>query len=257
MTTRTLARAVRARARRRSRPRTPALRGRTQLLLFAAVYVVYLAGRWATAGDMSAALTHAGWVIDAEQATGIAVERSLQRSLDGGVTMWLLSNVYLAAQLVVLPGALLWLYRTAPGVYQRLRDTVIAAWLLALPIYALFPTAPPRLAGIGLKDTVSAQAGVALTGHSTIFYNPIAAVPSLHCGFAFAVGAALYAATRRPLARALALLWGPLVSLSVVATGNHYILDVVAGVLVALAGYAARPAWERLAVRGRLVPVPA
>jgi membrane-associated phospholipid phosphatase len=238
---------------------TPDLRARggVQLLLFAAVYLLYLAGRWATGGDMSAALDHAHWVVDFERGSGIYVERSVQHALDGGAAMWLLSNVYLAAQLVVLPAALLWLYRAAPAVYRRLRDTVIAAWLLALPVYALFPTAPPRLAGIGLRDTVSAQAGVALTGHSTVFYNPIAAVPSLHCGFAFAVGAALYAACRNPVARALALLWGPLVSLSVVATGNHYLFDVAAGVLVAFAGYAARPAWERLTVGRRLVAVPA
>jgi membrane-associated phospholipid phosphatase len=227
---------------------------RRQLRLFAAVYLLYLAGRWATGSDMPAALAHADWVMDLERHSGFAVERSVQRMLDGGAAMWVLSNVYLAAQLVVLPGALIALYRTAPAVYRRLRDTVIAAWLLALPIYALFPTAPPRLADAGMKDTVSAQAGVALTGHSTIFYNPIAAVPSLHCGFAFAVGVAVYAASRRPLVRALGLLWGPLVSLSVVATGNHYLFDVAAGVLVALAGYAARPAWERLTARPVVVP---
>jgi membrane-associated phospholipid phosphatase len=232
-------------------------RGRAQLLLFAGVYLLYLTGRWATGSDMVAVLAHADWVMELERGSGIAVERSVQRALDGGVVIWVLSNVYLAAQLVVLPGALVWLYRAAPAVYGRLRDTVIAAWLLALPIYALFPTAPPRLAGIGLNDTVSAQAGFALTGHSTIFYNPIAAVPSLHCGFAFAVGAAVYAASRRPIVGALGLLWGPLVSLSVVATGNHYLFDVAAGVLAALAGYAARPAWERLAARRRLAAVPA
>jgi membrane-associated phospholipid phosphatase len=230
---------------------------RRQLRLFAAVYLLYLAGRWATGSDMPAALAHADWVMDLERSSGFAVERSVQRALDGSVAMWVLSNVYLAAQLVVLPGALIWLYRAAPGVYRRLRDTVIAAWLLALPIYALFPTAPPRLADAGMKDTVSAQAGVALTGHSTIFYNPIAAVPSLHCGFAFAIGIAVYAASRRPLVRALGLLWGPLVSLAVVATGNHYLFDVAAGVLVALAGYAARPVCERLAAGRRVVAVPA
>jgi membrane-associated phospholipid phosphatase len=232
-------------------------RGRRQLLLFAAVYLLYLAGRWLTGNDMSAALAHADWVMDTERGAGFAIERSVQQALDGGVAIWLLSNVYLAAQLLVLPASLVWLYRRAPAVYLRLRDTVLAAWLLALPVYALFPTAPPRLADPGIADTVSGQAGVALTGHSTVFYNPIAAVPSLHCGFAFAIGTALFFAFRRPLARGLALLWGPLVSLSVVATGNHYLFDVAAGIVVALAGFAARPAWERLSAGRALVPVPA
>jgi hypothetical protein len=50
--------------------------------------------------------------------------------------------------------------------------------MLSVPIFALFPVAPPRLAGLGMEDTVSHQSGVVLTGHSTIFYNPLAAVPS-------------------------------------------------------------------------------
>jgi membrane-associated phospholipid phosphatase len=131
-----------------------------------------------------------------------------------------------------------WLYRRSRPVYRRLRDTVIATWLIAVPIFALFPVAPPRLAGIGIVDTVSRQAGVGLTGRSTLFYNPFAAVPSLHVGFAFAIGVAAAAALHAPWAKALALLWGPLVTLAVIATGNHYVFDVIAGLLVTAAGFA-------------------
>ena len=106
---------------------------------------------------------------------------------------WLLSNVYLAAQLAVLPGALIFLYRRARPIYRRLRTTVIATWMLAVPIHGLWPVAPPRLADLGITDTVSNQI-VPLSGHSTIFYNAFAAVPSLHVGFAFAVSFALAAA---------------------------------------------------------------
>jgi membrane-associated phospholipid phosphatase len=227
--------------------------GLRQLALFGAVYLLYLAGRWLTGGDMDAALEHARWVVSAEG--GLAVERPVQHALANDVVMTLLSNVYLAAQLVVLPASLVFLYRRARPIYGRLRDTVLATWLLALPVYALFPTAPPRLAGIGVADTVSHQAGVALTGHSTVFYNPIAAVPSLHCGFAFAIGIALCAALRNRFAKALALAWGPLVAVSVVATGNHYLFDVAAGLLAALAGFAARPALERVSFRPRALAV--
>jgi membrane-associated phospholipid phosphatase len=142
---------------------------------------------------------------------------------------------------LVVPGSLIYLYRRSPGVYRRLRDTILATWMLAVPIDALFPVAPPRLAGIGMADTVSDQAGVALTGHSTVFYNPLAAVPSLHCGFAFAIGIALAAAARRPWTKALAPAWGPIVSLAVVATGNHYLFDIAAGLLVSVLGYLVGP----------------
>lgn len=135
--------------------------------------------------------------------------------------------------------AFIWLYRRSPEVYRGLRNTVLATWLIANPIYALFPVAPPRLAEAGIVDTVTKQAAVALTGRSTIFYNPLAAVPSLHVGVAAAIGVALFIALRARRARALALLWGPTVGLAVLATGNHYLFDIAAGLLVTLAGFGA------------------
>jgi hypothetical protein len=213
------------------------MRARSQFGLFLGAYVLYDLARWATVGDAATATEHARSLLSLEQGLGLAVERSVQHALSGGAVMWLLSNVYLAAQLAVLPGSLLWLWRRDKAVYRRLRDTILATWLLAVPIYAAFPVAPPRLAGLGMADTVSQQAAVGLTGHSTAFYNPYAAVPSLHCGFAVAIGIALAAAARRPAVKALWLAWGPLVCLSVVATANHYVLDIAAGLAVAAAGY--------------------
>lgn len=214
---------------------------RPELALFVAAYLLYTAARWIFGGHLAEGREHADRIIGLERSAHVAIEGSLQRALDAGAPSWLLSNVYLAAQLVVLPGALIWLYRRSPPVYRVLRSTVIATWLIAVPILALFPVAPPRLAGLGIADTVSSQAGVALTGHSTVFYNPYAAVPSLHVGFAFAIGIAAANALRAPWARTLALLWGPLATLSVLATGNHYVfdVDVAAAMLVTAAGFAA------------------
>ena len=173
------------------------MRARTQVGLFLAAYLLYDVARWVTVGDVTPALHNAQWVIDTERRLGIGVERSVQDALQQHVVVWLLGNVYLAAQLVVLPGSLIWLFRSNKAIYRRLRDTILATWLLAVPVYAAFPVAPPRLAGLGMTDTVSSQAAVGLTGHSTMFYNPYAAVPSLHCGFAFAIGIALAAAAMR------------------------------------------------------------
>ena len=216
-------------------------RGYRELALFAAVYALYDAARWLFAGRLPAARAHADSIIDLERSLHVEIEAPVQHALDWSVMSWLLANVYLAAQLVVLPVALIWLYHRSPGIYRRLRNTVIGAWLLAVPIFALFPVAPPRLAGIGIADTASRQAAVALTGHSTIFYNPYAAVPSLHVGFAFAIGIAAHAALHARWAKALALLWGPLVVVAVIATGNHFVFDVVAGLLVTGVAHVAGP----------------
>jgi membrane-associated phospholipid phosphatase len=228
---------------------------RRQLALFGGAYVVYNLARWIFAGDLAPAREHARWIVELERATGVAVEGSVQQALGSEAASWVLSNVYLAAQFVVVPGALIWLYRRSPDVYRSLRNTLLATWLIAVPIFALFPVAPPRLADMGIVDTVSEQAGVELTGRSTIFYNQLAAVPSLHVGFAVAVGVALAVVLRWRWAKALALLWGPLVSLSVVATGNHYFFDIAAGLAVTALGFAAGRLPIRLSPR-EPAPVP-
>lgn len=235
---------------------------RRQLLLFLAAYFVYDLGRWVFVGDPSTAIRHAHWILRLERGMGVAIEASVQRALDSSVPIWVLSNVYLAAQLVVPPAAFVWLYRRSPRVYRGLRDTVLATWLIAIPIFALFPAAPPRIAEPGIVDTVSDKMGVALTGRSTIFYNPFAAVPSLHVGFAVAIGVALFLSLRSRWAKALALLWGPTVALAVLATGNHYLFDIVAGLLVTIAGFGAARLIGRLSRARRQTgclpdPVPA
>jgi membrane-associated phospholipid phosphatase len=120
---------------------------------------------------------------------------------------------------------------------------------------------------MGFTDSVNAHGAVGMTGRSSVFYNELAAVPSLHCGFAMAISFALAAAAKRPLTKALAMLWGPLVCLTVVATGNHYVFDIAAGLIVALAGYGAgrlvrswsegRRSLPVMPVGGRMAPEPA
>src|ERR671919_3156103 len=110
---------------------------RTELLLFAAAYLVYTLARWLFVGDLDEARGHAHSIYELEQMLGIAVEGSVQRAFDWPVASWLLSNLYLAAQLAVVPAALLWLYRRSLRLYRELRNTVIATWLIAVPVFAL------------------------------------------------------------------------------------------------------------------------
>ena len=235
---------------------------RSELSVFLAAYLFYTAARWIFAGHLRVARNNAHQIISLERSLHIAIEGSIQRTLDFGAASWLLSNVYLTAQLLVLPAVLIWLYRCSPPVYRQLRNTVIATWLIAVPIFAVYPVAPPRLAGIGIADAVSHHAALSLTGGSTLFYNPYAAVPSLHVGFAFAISIAAASALQARWAKALALLWAPLVTVSVIATGNHYLFDVAAGLLVTGIAYSAsrvisRSSERRTGVRPRPVLVPA
>ena len=248
-----------------SRCATNSTPGRRELAVFLAVYLLYDAARWTFAARLPVARAHARWVFHLERSLHIAIEGAVQRAFDAGATAFLLSNVYLAAQLIVLPAVLIWLYHRSPAIYRPLRNTVIVTWSIAVPIFAIYPVAPPRLVGIGIRDTVSHQGGVVLSGHSTIFYNPYAAVPSLHVGLAFAVGIAVGASLGRAWQTALALMWGPLVTLAVIATGNHFVFDAAAGVLVTgiayilttLTGRTTAGARVQVGRARRLLPAPA
>jgi hypothetical protein len=213
---------------------------RSQIGLFLLAYLVYSAARWVMAGDLASAQDHAAWIVDLEKNLGVDSEASVQDALTGTWALWLLNHAYIAAQLIVVPGVLIFLYRRSQAIYLRLRNTILATWLISVPVYALFPVAPPRLADMGLVDTISEQTGFAMDSNlTTMFYNELAAVPSLHVGFAVAVGIAVAAAVKNPIVKALALLWGPAIGLAVVATGNHFMFDIAAGIVASALGYGA------------------
>src|SRR3954452_24265750 len=213
-------------------------RARAQIGLFLFAYLVYSGARFFTVGDLPSARDHADWIVNLEHSTHTGVESSVQAAFAGTWMIWVLNHLYLVAQLGVIPAVLIFLYKRNPAIYATLRNTILATWLISVPVYGLFPVAPPRLSDLGIVDTISSQTGMDMTSNfSTSFYNELAAVPSLHVGFAVAVGFALFAAIRNPALRWLALLWGPVVGLAVVATGNHFVFDMIAGVVASVLGY--------------------
>jgi hypothetical protein len=223
----------------------------TTLLALVVAYVTYTVAKLLTADDLGAARSNALWVVGLERSLGVAVEGPVQQALDAPALVWLFNHLYMAAQFIVVP-AVLFLVRTRSiTAFRRLRDTLVATWVLATPVNALFAVAPPRMAGIGITDTITASGSNALTsGLSMAFYNPLAAVPSLHVAFAFAVGVAAAVTFRSWPVRLLGLAWGPIIALTVVATGNHYLFDAATGIAVTSLGLA-------IAVAPRRSPVPA
>src|SRR3954469_16941846 len=233
------------------RPGTISFSGRAwaQIGLFLLAYIVYSAARFVTIGDLDAARGNAAWIVGLERSAGVGVEASVQHAFNGSFAIWILNRLYLIAQLGVIPAVLIFLYHRSYAIYATLRNTIIATWLISVPVYGLFPVAPPRLADIGIVDTISSQTGVDMgSNFSTSFYNQLAAVPSLHVGFAVAVGVALFCALRQPVLRWAALLWGPVVALAVVATGNHFVFDAVAGLAACVLGYLLGAAAARIRV---------
>ena len=102
------------------------------------------------------------------------------------------ASLYIALHFIGTAVFLVWLHRRHRGRFPLVRNTLIGATAIALMIYVLFPVAPPRLASLGFVDTVTHSAKVNLSSDLLgSLYNPFAAVPSLHFGYALLVGVTL------------------------------------------------------------------
>ena len=135
----------------------------------------------------------------------------------------------------------LWLYRCSRPAFRIFRNGFLATTVIALAVHRVFPTAPPRLADVGLVHP-----GLGLAGLS----NPVAAVPSLHAGWALGVGIGVVRYARPLCWRLAGALYPPVVVLTIVATGNHFFLDAFAGMAVLGAGFATASVLEWRLRRG-------
>jgi hypothetical protein len=211
-----------------------------ELTLGLAVYALYLlVRRLVLRGDGRArARRNAERVVRIEERTGLHVEPAVQdvllrfpRVVHGLNVGYALFNVSLTV------GWLVVLYRRRDPGFRRLRRACLLAHVGAQPVFLLLPTAPPRALD-GFVDTLSELSGFDLEHPLLVrFYNPVAAMPSLHVAFATITGATIAERAESPVLRAAGHAYAPLVSLVVAGTGNHYVLDCVAG---AALGAAAR-----------------
>jgi membrane-associated phospholipid phosphatase len=175
-------------------------------------------------------------VIGIERHAHALIELTLQRLVDGSqVLSTLASWTYWNSEFTVLGVALLWVYLRRNEAFVRFRNTILLANIIGLIGYVLLPTAPPRMfPDLGFADTLT-NFGELNHGSGLVEFaaNPYAAMPSLHAADALIVGLVLFSVCRTRPAKTVWLLWPAWVWFSVMATGNHFWLDVVAGVVVA------------------------
>lgn len=209
--------------------------GRRELAIALGAYGVYTIVRGVFGGTLAEGRANAVGLIDLEERLGILVEPDLQRwFVDHHLAMPFWNLFYPSSQFIVLPLTLFLVYRYRGAAYPFVRNLAILSWCGGLVWYALQPMAPPRLAGVA-ADTVSRQTFVDLENpFIQAFYNPVAAMPSLHVGMSPVVAWALWRLTRPWWSRALGLIYPLLVATSIVVTGNHYLLDIAGGLAVVL-----------------------
>jgi hypothetical protein len=217
-----------------------------------------------------AAYEHARSLLHIERVLHVDPEAALNHWLAGHHTLavWI-SNYYDNAHFVVTLGVVGWLWWRHPDQYRPLRSSLILINVIGLMVFWRDPTAPPRLLDPGRYVDVVAATHAFGSWHSGTLAtaaNQLAAMPSLHMAWAAWSSLAVWQVFRGR--RAVLLVWAyPLVTaIAVMATGNHFLLDIVAGVAtVTLATLIAdrwRPWWTaatfawhvRTSDRGRRAP---
>jgi len=208
-----------------------------QFALWMGFYVVYQVVRGLADRDITTAFWNGLHVIRIEERLGALFEPTLQRAVDSSeLLIKATTYTYWLSQFVVVGATLLWVYFRHYDRFARFRNWLITANLVGLLFYVLVPTAPPRMfPAWGFVDTLAQYSGVNHeSGLVALTANPYAAMPSLHAMDAFIVGVVMLGVCRSLPARVLWLLWPAWVWFSVMGTGNHYWLDIVAGVAIAL-----------------------
>jgi hypothetical protein len=209
-----------------------------QFALMTGTYVLYQVVRGISGGNDAARATwNATKVIDLERALHVFVEPRIQAWATH--VHWLIELAdwtYVNAHFVVTFGALGFIYLRRNASFYCVRNMFMIAMAIALIGYAVYPTAPPRLMPQwGFTDSVRQFTGIDVEhGPGSALLNPYAAIPSMHVCFSLMVGATMSRLAERRWARVAWRLYPAMIAFVVIATGNHYLLDVVLGALTAL-----------------------
>jgi len=228
--------------------RTSGRIGLHEVVLVVGAFLVYFVIRGAVVDRAGEALVRGIDLIRLEQDLGIYWELEMQSwILDHYFAIKVMNWVYFWGHMPLVVLVAVWLYVRHRHTYRVTRNAFLASGAIGVVIYWLYPVAPPRLIPFaGFIDTMAAFDRVGYNAQeASAFVNPFAAVPSLHFGWSMLLGAVIGWVGRNPLAYAAALVWPVAMFFSVVMTGNHFIVDAIAGGIVSFAGLGVALGLER------------
>lgn len=211
-----------------------------ELVIVVLAYLFYFLARSAATERVREAMLRAIHVVDLEQRLGFFWELDMQAwALSHDVLTQFFNQIYIWGNLPFLGAVGVWFYLRHRRRYLLFRNAVLISGAIALVIFITLPTSPPRyLWWAGFKDTVALMAGGYYDVQADAFVNRYAAIPSMHFGWVLLLGIALVWTSRFLPARLVGVVMPLLMFLSIVVTGNHFIVDGLAGGAVALIGLA-------------------
>jgi membrane-associated phospholipid phosphatase len=221
-----------------------------QLGLFALADLCYETVRGVSESNTAAAFENARQIISFEKGMGLFFEQSLQAWAMGSRLLIDFTNfMYVNSHFVVTTAFLVWLYLRHNDRFYFVRNMFMVAMGLAIVGYVAMPTAPPRfLPELGFVDTIAYYADVHHdSAFVALFFNPYAAVPSMHVAFSLILAGPAMLIVRRWYLKVLWAFYPALVAFVVIVTGNHWWFDAAVGAVVAgVAALVARTVLSRL-----------
>ncbi len=207
-----------------------------ELCLVGALYGLYKLGRHLAEAQEHLALGNARVVHALETQLGLPSGTAVQ-GLFSDDALHLANMYYVFAHFPVTVAFLVWGFAVRPrDEYVWARSLMAVMTFLALILHIAIPLAPPRMfPQWGYEDTMATIGPSAYEGASAAISNQVAAMPSLHVGWAVLVAVVVARTAAGPL-RMFAGAHAATTSLVVVVTANHWWIDGV--VAVALLGIA-------------------
>ena len=222
-----------------------------EVLVLVPAYLLYSVVRGLVQGRQPEALMRAMSLIRLERALGIFWELDLQHRIVDVRALETFANwTYLLGMWPVIIVVAIWLFFLHRDAYPLYRNAFLFSGAIGLVIYATLPVAPPRfMDGWGFVDTVAGGTSAYSLPDLSILVNQYASVPSLHFGWVFLSGIAVFRESPGFPSKILGVFMPLAMFFSIVATGNHFILDAVAGGIVALIGLGGSSLLRNMVVR--------
>jgi PAP2 superfamily len=210
-----------------------------QGLIMLACYAAYDVSRAVVVGREAVAMANGLFFMNLEKAIGMFWEPWVQGRVSAyPPLMDFLVWSYSALHLPIIMGIMVWIFTQRRSRWTQFRDWFLAMNFMAVLLYFLLPTAPPRMiVTSGVADMGYLQGKRTAIFEDGLLANPFAAMPSLHFAYALFVALALFMLARQTWLRWGGFAYPALVLLAIVATGNHFFVDAVGSVLVLLAAY--------------------
>lgn len=223
-----------------------------EVVVLVLVFLVFSRLHAAMGKDAAAATANALALQSVERAVHIDIELGLNRWLAGNPLLCHVAVYAYRLYYVAIVGVLMWVFIRHGEVFRKVRRTLVAMLLLVLPVYWLVPMSPPRFALPGSVDIVAmydifGRAPSAAGGGENVY----SAMPSMHVGWSLWCAFAVWIALRAAHPRLALLSWiFPMLMIAIVfATGNHYVLDVVGGIVLVAASIGVAVLWGRVVER--------